>query len=184
MPPAHCPRRFQFTPSHGGRRSLAVHHVAQLSFQFTPSHGGRLLFLPINTPILGFQFTPSHGGRLPKFRSYEIPLMFQFTPSHGGRRQELKWQINAEHVSIHALAWRATWKIPLSVLLFYRFNSRPRMEGDGRPHRARNTSSCFNSRPRMEGDCQRYGRRGAGISFNSRPRMEGDSTPTMRKVTS
>ena len=56
----------------------------------------------------------------------------------------------------------------------YRFNPRPRVEGDMR----RGVKYCsfrgFNPRPRVEGDAGERNADGESASFNPRPRVEGD----------
>ena len=99
---------FQFTPSHGGRRTTAQGEKYKLMFQFTPSHGGRLSALWKAWCGHKFQFTPSHGGRLYTYDEEGHLIMFQFTPSHGGRPRCHAPLIAHVDVSIHALAWRAT----------------------------------------------------------------------------
>ena len=101
-----------------------------VSFQFTPAHGGRPDNDDAGRAHAQFQFTPAHGGRQPGDEEAAVAAAFQFTPAHGGRPQAVAGLRRHGQVSIHARAWRATFRAWYRISIFSRFNSRPRMAGD------------------------------------------------------
>ena len=61
-------------------------------------------------------------------------------------------EYKTEVVSIHALAWRATVSLKLTLSLLRSFNPRPRVEGDMDWLKEILKKAGFNPRPRVEGD--------------------------------
>ena len=122
-------------------------------FQFTPARGGRRSHAESDAVHHPFQFTPARGGRRPDHRAAPAHRWFQFTPARGGRRwlptpanprdfvsiharawratPDIEQRTRAHRVSIHARAWRATAVVEQSSQIKARFNSRPRVAGDG-----------------------------------------------------
>ncbi len=143
---------FQSTPSHGGRRGSRVDALHTIEFQSTPSHGGRQRSKTVVNSYSSFNPRPRTEG-------------------DDARR----CVVTLRHVSIHALARRATCQRKGPPCTNLCFNPRPRTEGDqyvsffqfnpnktfqstpshgGRPDGTVTTTetTCFNPRPRTEGD--------------------------------
>ena len=149
----------------------------------------------MSAAMVRFQSTPSRGGRRSVFGALPPSDRFQSTPSRGGRLLPQPGR-REQHVSIHALAGRATSRRGSVCSSTRSFNPHPRGEGDqtGRQgDRAANvsihalagrataatTTPCiakgrFNPRPRGEGDRGWRRDRRSVRSFNPRPRGEGD----------
>ena len=144
-------KRFQSTPSRGGRQTISRDKQFELKFQSTPSRGGRLLLCLLHQPWLAcfnprphaegdtlgrtssktqswFQSTPSRGGRLAMRSICKSGKLFQSTPSRGGRRLFFFWRSKG-----------------------FGFNPRPHAEGDvcSRNHVA--TRFAFQSTPSRGG---------------------------------
>ena len=109
---AESSRRFEFqsTPSRGGRpatsiqaskaRSVSIHALAWRA-TWRRAYD--------QTPIPAFQSTPSRGGRPAPSLAVLSSSWFQSTPSRGGRPDLDRSIKRKKSVSIHALAWRATF---------------------------------------------------------------------------
>ena len=121
---------FQFTPAHGGRPlrgvavaalTVSIHarawratwrttraQAVRVCFNSRPRMAGDTYSTHLDGQFV-FLFTPAHGGRLHSADSLDTWIQFQFTPAHGGRRlqEATAWD---GVVSIHARAWRATFR--------------------------------------------------------------------------
>ena len=152
-----------------------------------------------------FQSTPPRGGRLDLLIRWNVQYLFQSTPPRGGRLSVYREGSTDQIVSIHAPAWGATGRLPLTSCGLEGFNPRPRVGGDVPRCPGEVLRRRFNPRPRVGGDlvCRlapssavsfqstppRGGRRrwrqcvhrSAGC-FNPRPRVGGDSLYIVRAV--
>ena len=127
----HWARRFQSTPSRGGRPRHKNYCFYMGQFQSTPSRGGRHVQLTffhavdnvsihalawratrmgslLLATVCSFNPRPRVEGDMLGSTSPASHFWFQSTPSRGGRLKFVIIQIVVIHVSIHALAWRAT----------------------------------------------------------------------------
>ncbi len=130
----------------------SCHGAGRASFNPRPRMEGDIQDEKTNSKRREFQSTPSHGGRLDRRTS---PHGSESVSIHAlAWRATFLWKISTEfyNVSIHALAWRATTDYQVNDIVFYvsihALAWRATLGSVCRTRRA----GCFNPRPRMEGD--------------------------------